>query len=123
MLRCLSPRKKSSISSQSLPPTIEIPVLWDKVYETKLSERNIVSSPITRTYEVKFTLDKTQIFLTSMTTAVGVVPMILSGSSLWEPMGVVIFIGTLVSLVFIVTILLIMYWKLCKHPKKAYALK
>lgn len=28
-----------------------------KVYEAKLSERNIVSSPITRTYEVKFTLD------------------------------------------------------------------
>lgn len=54
------------------------------------------------------------IFLTSMTTAVGVVPMIISGSSLWMPMGVVIFIGTIVSLFFIVTILPIMYWKLCR---------
>lgn len=55
------------------------------------------------------------IFLTSMTTAVGVVPMILSGSSLWEPMGVVILVGTIVSLAFIVLILPVMYWKLCKH--------
>lgn len=59
------------------------------------------------------------IFLTSMTTAMGVIPMILSRSSLWEPMGVVIFVGTVVSLMFIVTILPVMYWKLCKHPKRA----
>lgn len=83
------PEKEIINIKSELTAHIEIPVLWDKVYEAKLSERNIVSSPITRTYEVKFTLDKTPIFLTSMTTAVGVVPMILSGSSLWEPMGVV----------------------------------
>ncbi len=52
------------------------------------------------------------IFLTSATTAVGVLPMILSGSSLWSPMGVVICVGTIVSMILVVTILPVLYWKL-----------
>ncbi|TAJ12644.1 efflux RND transporter permease subunit [Marinilabiliaceae bacterium JC017] len=52
------------------------------------------------------------IFLTSATTAVGVIPMILSGSSLWGPMGVVIFAGTIVSTILIVTALPVVYWKI-----------
>lgn len=52
------------------------------------------------------------IFLTSATTAVGVVPMILSQSSLWTPMGVVICFGTIVSMILVVTILPVVYWKL-----------
>ena len=35
------------------------------------------------------------IFLTSCTTALGVLPMILSGDFLWKPMGVVICFGTM----------------------------
>lgn len=54
----------------------------------------------------------TPIFLTSATTAVGVIPMILSRSSLWEPMGVVICAGTIVSTVLIVTVLPVIYWKI-----------
>lgn len=52
------------------------------------------------------------IFLTSATTAVGVIPMILSGSSLWAPMGVVIFAGTIGSTLLIVTVLPAVYWKI-----------
>ncbi len=52
------------------------------------------------------------IFLTSMAASMGVIPMILSGSGLWEPMGVVIFYGTLITMCFILTILPIAYWKI-----------
>lgn len=52
------------------------------------------------------------IFLTSATTAVGVIPMILSGSSLWAPMGVVILAGTIASTLLIVTVLPAVYWKI-----------
>lgn len=52
------------------------------------------------------------IFLTSATTAVGVIPMIMSGSSLWAPMGVVIFAGTIASTILIVTVLPVVYWKI-----------
>ncbi|WP_455671867.1 efflux RND transporter permease subunit [Phocaeicola sp.] len=52
------------------------------------------------------------IFLTSATTAVGVVPMIISQSSLWMPMGIVICFGTVVSMILVVTVLPVVYWKL-----------
>ena len=51
------------------------------------------------------------IFLTSATTAAGVIPMIVSNSSLWAPMGAVICIGTIVSMILVVTILPVLYWK------------
>lgn len=52
------------------------------------------------------------IFLTSATTAVGVIPMIMGGSSLWAPMGVVILAGTIASTILIVTVLPVVYWKI-----------
>ncbi len=52
------------------------------------------------------------IFLTSATTAVGVVPMILGGSSLWKPVGVVICIGTVWTTLMVVTVLPAVYWVL-----------
>jgi multidrug efflux pump subunit AcrB len=52
------------------------------------------------------------IFLTSATTAVGVIPMIISNSSLWTPMGVVICFGTVVAMILVVTILPVVYWKI-----------
>lgn len=63
------------------------------------------------------------IFLTSATTAVGVVPMIVSRSSLWTPMGIVICFGTVVSMVLVVTVLPVTYWKIfgnVKLKKKPY---
>ena len=52
------------------------------------------------------------IFLTSAAASMGVIPMILSGSGLWAPMGNVIFFGTLITMVFILTIMPIAYWLL-----------
>ena len=51
------------------------------------------------------------IFLTTATTAVGVVPMIIAGSSFWMPVGVTIFAGGIGSLIMVVTMLPIIYWK------------
>lgn len=58
------------------------------------------------------------IFLTSATTAVGVIPMIMSGSSLWAPMGVVILAGTIASTMLIVTVLPVVYWQIYGNKKK-----
>ena len=51
------------------------------------------------------------IFLTTATTAVGVVPMIMAQSSFWMPVGVTIFAGGIGSLILVVTILPVVYWK------------
>ena len=51
------------------------------------------------------------IFLTTATTAVGVVPMIIAQSSFWMPVGVTIFAGGIGSLIMVVTMLPIIYWK------------
>ena len=51
------------------------------------------------------------IFLTTATTAVGVVPMIIAGSSFWMPVGVTIFAGGIGSLILVVTMLPVVYWK------------
>ena len=60
----------------------------------------------------------TPIFLTTATTAVGVIPMIIAGSSFWMPVGVTIFAGGIGTLVLIVTVLPVVYWKLHqKHDK------
>ncbi len=54
------------------------------------------------------------IFLTTATTAVGVVPMILGGSTFWAPVGVTIFAGGIGSLILVVTILPVLYSKIYK---------
>lgn len=62
------------------------------------------------------------IFLTTATTALGVLPMIIAHTSLWMPMGVVICFGSLLTLPLTITILPVTYWKLFtkrapKQPK------
>ena len=52
------------------------------------------------------------IFLTTATTALGVLPMIIAHTSLWMPMGVVICFGSLLTLPLTITILPITYWKM-----------
>lgn len=49
------------------------------------------------------------IFLTSAAASVGVIPMILSRSGLWMPMGVVIFYGTLITMLFILLVIPVGY--------------
>ncbi|MDE6872446.1 MAG: efflux RND transporter permease subunit [Bacteroidales bacterium] len=57
------------------------------------------------------------IFLTSCTTALGVLPMIISGDSLWMPMGIVICFGTMMSILLIVLIMPVSYWQIFRNAK------
>ena len=54
------------------------------------------------------------IFLTSAAASMGVLPMVLSGDLMWTPLGTVIFFGTLISMVFVVTVLPVTYWLIFK---------
>ncbi|MBO4662066.1 MAG: efflux RND transporter permease subunit [Bacteroidaceae bacterium] len=56
------------------------------------------------------------IFLTTATTAVGVIPMIIAGSSFWMPVGVTIFAGGIGMLVLVTTVLPVVYWKVYEKP-------
>ena len=57
------------------------------------------------------------IFLTTATTAVGVVPMIIAGTSFWMPVGVSICAGGIGSLIMVVLMLPVVYWKLNEKKK------
>lgn len=61
------------------------------------------------------------IFLTTATTAVGVIPMIVAGSSFWMPVGITIFAGGIGTLLLIVTVLPVMYWKLNAKRQAAHS--
>jgi len=50
------------------------------------------------------------IFLTSSAAAVGLVPMMLSGSTLWGPFASTISFGILVSMVLTLLVLPVLYW-------------
>ena len=50
------------------------------------------------------------IFLTSAAASVGVIPMIISGSTLWSPLGSVVCFGTMISMILIITVLPVAYW-------------
>ena len=58
------------------------------------------------------------IFLTSATTALGVVPMIIAATSLWMPMGVVICFGTIFTMPLVITMLPITYWKVFERDTR-----
>ena len=49
------------------------------------------------------------VFLTSMAASMGVIPMVIKNTPLWGPMGVVIFLGALVSMLFIITMIPVGY--------------
>lgn len=51
------------------------------------------------------------IFLTSAAATMGVLPMVISNSALWKPMGTVIFFGTPLTMVFTLTVIPVMMWK------------
>ncbi len=54
------------------------------------------------------------IFLTSFAAAVGVVPMIISGSTLWGPLGAVVCFGLLVSMILTLYMIPVLYNQLFK---------
>ncbi len=58
------------------------------------------------------------IFLTSCTTALGVLPMIISADSLWMPMGVVICFGTMLSVILITLIMPVSYWQIFRRSDR-----
>ena len=58
------------------------------------------------------------IFLTSACASMGVVPMLLGGSSLWMPMAAVIFWGTLITMFFILAVMPVAYWRFMEDPAK-----
>lgn len=60
------------------------------------------------------------IFLTTATTALGVVPMILAATDLWMPMGVVICFGAILTMPMVVTLLPVAYWKLFEKSTLRY---
>ena len=57
------------------------------------------------------------IFLTSATTALGVLPMIITQNPLWMPMGVVICFGVVLSMVIILAVMPVMYWQIFRTSK------
>jgi multidrug efflux pump subunit AcrB len=61
------------------------------------------------------------IFLTSAAASMGVLPMVLHGSTLNMPMGTVIFYGTLITMLFILTIIPVAYWAILAGFKKQRA--
>lgn len=61
------------------------------------------------------------IFLTSAAASMGVVPMILGGSGLWKPMGCVVCYGTLITMVFLLTVLPVAYWQFMPKAKAPIA--
>ncbi|MDR2086903.1 MAG: efflux RND transporter permease subunit [Dysgonamonadaceae bacterium] len=58
------------------------------------------------------------IFLTSAVAAMGVLPMIISQSPMWSPMAAIIFFGTLITMIFIVTVMPLVYWLMYKKQDK-----
>ncbi|MDR0872450.1 MAG: efflux RND transporter permease subunit [Prevotellaceae bacterium] len=50
------------------------------------------------------------IFLTSACASMGVLPMIITASPMWAGMAAIIFFGTLISMVLIVTVMPVVYW-------------
>lgn len=59
------------------------------------------------------------IFLTSAAATMGVLPMVIGDSALWKPMGVVIFWGTPITMIFILTVIPVAYSMIKTHEKGA----
>ena len=57
------------------------------------------------------------IFLTSAAASMGVLPMIISANIMWAGMAAIIFFGTLISMVLIVTVMPVVYWMVYGRTK------
>lgn len=63
------------------------------------------------------------IFMTCAAASMGVVPMVISNTPLWGPMGTVVMVGTIVSFFFIVTVIPVGYWGLFQMEDRKRILK
>ena len=57
------------------------------------------------------------VFLTAMAAAVGVVPMIISGSPLWAPLGAVLAVGLVFGVILTLLVLPVLYWVVLRPGK------
>lgn len=80
-------------------------IMYDYAEELRVMEHMDVRSAIWHSASRRMR----PIFLTSAAASMGVIPMILGGSGLWMPMGTVICYGTLISMMFILTVVPIAY--------------
>ena len=76
-------------------------IMFDYAEELRATERMTASEAIYHSALRRMR----PIFLTSAAASMGVIPMILGKSSLWMPMGTVICYGTLITMLFILTVL------------------
>ena len=63
------------------------------------------------------------IFLTSAAASMGVIPMVIANTPLWGPMGVVVCFGTIISLLFIITMIPVAYWMVFRWEDRKRTLK
>ena len=60
------------------------------------------------------------IFLTASAASMGVIPMVIKATPLWGPMGIVICVGALVSMLYIVTIIPVVYSMVAKKGMEEF---
>lgn len=59
------------------------------------------------------------VFLTAMAAAVGVIPMIISGSLLWAPLGAVLSAGLIFGMILTLLVLPVLYWRVLGFDKRS----
>lgn len=89
-------------------------IMFDYAEELRTKERMTAHNAIFHSAKRRMR----PIFLTSAAASMGVIPMILEGSGLWMPMGTVIFYGTIITMLFILTIMPVAYWMIMKDTSK-----
>ena len=80
-------------------------IMIDYAEELRLKESFDVATAALESAKRRFR----PVFLTSMAASMGVIPMVIKNTPLWGPMGVVIFLGALVSMLFIITMIPVGY--------------
>ena len=85
-------------------------ILFDYAHEIQLKEHLTTADAI---YYAALRRMR-PIFLTSAAASMGVVPMVISGSYMWAPMGAVICYGTMVTMLFILTVMPVAYKRVVK---------
>lgn len=60
------------------------------------------------------------VFLTAMAAAMGVVPMIISGSALWAPLGAVLAAGLVFGMALTLLVMPVLYWVLLQPPARRF---
>ena len=55
--------------------------------------------------------------------SMGVIPMVIANTPLWGPMGVVVCFGTIISFLFIITMIPVAYWMVFRWEDRKRTLK